>query len=280
MNFLPLSNPGDRPANGGYTTPMPFALITGASAGLGMEFAKIFVENGHDVLLVARRKSRLEEVARVLRTLRSGVQVHLIEQDLGKPGAGVELFAKVQAMKLPHPDFLVNNAGFGTSGKFWEIDPSKEMELIDLNVRTLVELTRLFLPAMISRGSGRILNIGSMAGFQPGPYMANYFASKAYVNSFSEALSYELKGTGVSCTLLAPGATRTEFADSAGIGGSRLFQAGAVEAVPVVRAGFQGMMKGKALVIPGARNSVQLQALRIAPRRWVKKIAGYLNQSK
>lgn len=257
---------------------MGLALITGASAGLGAEFAKLFVEDGHDVALVARRKAKLDDIARVLKTLRNGVKVSVIEQDLGRPGAGVEVFAEMQARRLPHPDFLVNNAGFGTSGKFWEIDPVKEMELIDLNVRTLVELTRLFLPAMVARGSGRVLNIGSMAGFQPGPFMANYYASKAYVNSFSEALAEELKGTGVTCTLLAPGATRTEFFDAAGMKSTRLSKV-VVEAVPVVKAGYKGMMAGKALVIPGAMNKSQLQTLRLAPRGLVKKISGYLNRA-
>jgi short-subunit dehydrogenase len=257
---------------------MTLALITGASAGLGAEFAKLFVEDGHDVVLVARRKEKLDDIARVLKTLRNGVKVSVIEQDLGRPGAGVELFAKMQELRLPHPDFLVNNAGFGTSGKFWEIDPIKEMELIDLNVRTLVELCRLFLPAMIARGSGRVLNIGSMAGFQPGPFMANYYASKAYVNSFSEALAEELKGSGVTCTLLAPGATRTEFFDAAGMKSSRLSKV-VVEAVPVVKAGYKGMMAGKPLVIPGAMNKSQLQTLRFAPRGLVKKISGYLNRA-
>jgi len=258
---------------------MGIALITGASAGLGAEFAKLFTDDGHTVILVARRLDRLNNIASALRMINAKTKVHVIEQNLAKPGAGAELFAKVRLLGLPI-DFLVNNAGFGTNGKFWEIDLHKEMELIDLNMRSLVELTHLFLPQMIAQGSGKIMNVGSVAGFQPGPYMANYFASKAYVNSFSEALSEELRGTGVTCTVLAPGATATEFAAVAGLEKSRLFTSGVASSLSVVREGYRGMMSGKTVVITGWMNQILVQALRISPRSLVRKIAGFLNQAK
>ncbi|MGZ3685941.1 MAG: SDR family NAD(P)-dependent oxidoreductase [Bdellovibrionota bacterium] len=255
---------------------MSLALITGASAGLGAEFAKLFADDGHDLILVARRRDRLEEVARALKGLHSRLQVHVIDLDLGKPGAGCELFAR--ASRCGEIDFLVNNAGFGNSGAFAQIPLERELELIDLNIRTLVETTRLFLPSMIQRGRGRILNLGSMAGFQPGPFMANYYASKAFVNHFSEALSEELRGTGVTCTLLAPGATRTEFASAAGLENSRLFKAGAASAVSVARSGYLAMLRGRTLKVPGLLNWLMVQSVRFSPRARARKAAGYFNQ--
>jgi short-subunit dehydrogenase len=255
---------------------MGLALITGASAGLGAEFAKLFADDGHDLILVARRRGRLEEIARALEGIHRGRRVHVVEQDLGKPGAGAELFAKVSA--IGDIDFLVNNAGFATSGTFGEIPLGKELELIDLNIRTLVELTHLFVGPMKKRGSGRILQVGSTAGFQPGPYMANYYASKAFVVSFSEALAEELRGTGVTCTVLTPGATRTEFAGTAGLEQSRLFRAGAASAPEVARAGYRGMQRGCVIVTPGLLNKLMVQALRVSPRAVARRLTGYLNR--
>jgi len=258
---------------------MGVALITGASAGLGAEFAKLFTDDGHTVILVARRLDRLRDISSALRMINAKTRVEVIEQDLSVPGAGKALAAKVGALGLPPVDFLVNNAGFGNSGKFSENDLSEELELVDLNIRCLVELTRLALPSMISRKFGRILMVGSTAGFQPGPFMANYYASKAYVNSFSEALSEELLGTGVTCTLLAPGPTSTEFAAAAGLEKSRLFTAGAATSVSVARAGYAGMMRGRVVVIPGLLNWLMVQSVRLSPRFLVRKIAGFLNRS-
>jgi short-subunit dehydrogenase len=255
---------------------MGLALITGASAGLGAEFAKLFADGGHDLILVARRRDRLEEVARALKGIHRGLTVHVIDMDLGRPGAGAGLFARVAA--LGPVDFLVNNAGFGNSGSFGEISLTKELELLDLNIRTLVELTHLFVGAMKKRGSGRILNVGSVAGFQPGPFMANYYASKAYVNSFSEALHEELRGTGVSCTVLAPAATRTEFASAAGLEASHLFKAGAASAPDVARAGYRAMMQGCALELPGILPKLMVFSVRFSPRAMVRKVAGWMNR--
>lgn len=258
---------------------MGTALITGASAGIGAELAKVFADHGHELILVARRRTRLEEISSALKMINAKTKVHVVEQDLSKIGAGVELFAKLAALRLPPVDFLVNNAGFGTSGKFSDIDPLKELELIDLNVRTLYELTRMLLPSMLARGSGRILMVGSTAGFQPGPYMANYYASKAYVNSLSEALAIELRGTGVTCTLLAPGATASEFAGVAGVGKSRLFKLQAMSSARVALTAYEALMRGQTIVIPGLLNWVLFEALRVTPRKVAAWLAGYLNRN-
>ncbi len=257
---------------------MGLALITGASAGLGREFAKVFSDNGHNLILVGRRREKLDEIARAIRGFHAKVQVYVIEQDLGKPGAGSELFTKVGALRLPPVDFLINNAGFGTNGPFSASSLERELELIDLNIRALLELTHLFLPAMLGGKSGRILNVGSTAGFQPGPNMANYYASKAFVNSFSEGLQEELRGTGVTCTVLAPGATRTEFADVAKANATMLFKSMVASPQSVALAGYRGMMRGKTLVIPGFLNQLMVQLLRITPRFLARKLAGRMNR--
>lgn len=258
---------------------MSTALITGASVGLGAEFAKLFAKDGHDLILVSRRKDALETLAAQLRSQAANIQVHVIDMDLGKPNAGRILFEKTQSLNL-QVDFLVNNAGFGSQGHFKDLALNKELQMIDLNVRTVVELTHLFLPAMVARKKGRVLNVGSTAGFQPGPYMATYYASKAFVNSFSEALHEELKGSGVTCTVLTPGATATEFAATSGNAKSRLFQSGGVaSAESVALRGYQAMLAGQAVVIPGFRNKAAVQALRVSPRFAARKIASYLNKA-
>lgn len=256
---------------------MATALITGASAGLGIEFAKLFAKDGHSVVLVARREDRLQELAKSIEGL--GIKAWVIALDLTAAGAAEELFAKVSALGV-EIEYLVNNAGFGISGPFAVQPLTKSLEMIDLNIRSLTEITRLFLPDMLKRRSGRILNVGSTAGFQPGPNMTVYYASKAYVNSFSEALHEELAGTGVTCTILAPGPTETEFAEVAGLRNANLFKKRlTAAALPVARDGYNAMMKGKAMKISGHLNNLQVQGLRLAPRRLVRKIAARLNES-
>lgn len=258
---------------------MGTALITGASSGLGLEMARLFARDGHSLILAARRRALLEQAAKELSEVGPGIRVEVLDIDLGVPDAGTVLFSKVQKLGL-RVDFLVNNAGFGSSGEFAQLPLAKELQMIDLNVRTLVELTRLFLPQMIERGEGRVLNVGSMAGFQPGPYMATYYATKAFVNSFSEALHEELRGTGVTCTVLAPGATATEFARSAGAEGSTLFQQSKLVAssAEVAASGYRAMMSGCVLAIPGLLNRIQMQGLRFFPRSVIRKIASKVNQ--
>jgi short-subunit dehydrogenase len=253
------------------------ALITGASAGLGAELARLFAADGHELALVARRLSRLQDLAGELEKAGAS-RVHVLLEDLADAGAPERIVAELANRQLD-VGFLVNNAGFGTTGAFAELDPRREVEMVRVNVTAVVVLTRLLLPAMLAKRGGRILNIGSTAGFQPGPYMAVYYATKAFVNSFTEALFVELQGTGVTATLCCPGATQTEFAKVAGNDKSRLFHMGAMKAPVVAAHAYQAMMRGKALAIPGLRNKVGVQSLRIAPRAAVRRTVAALNRS-
>jgi short-subunit dehydrogenase len=192
------------------------ALVTGASSGLGVEFARLFAADGVDLVLVARRRERLEALATELRAARKA-SVQVIAADLAVPGEVERVIAEVQNQAL-EIEFLVNNAGLGNVGAFAGSALATQLVMVDVNVRALVRLTHAFLPAMLARRRGRVLNIGSTAGLQPGPYGAVYYASKAFVNSFTEALAHELKGTGVTATVSLPGATATEFASVAGSG--------------------------------------------------------------
>jgi short-subunit dehydrogenase len=252
-------------------------LITGASAGIGKELARCFAADGHDVVLVARRQQRLDELASELRS-QFRVQARAIACDLTQAGAVDALLRQLQELGL-EIEFLVNNAGAGVSGLFSELELGRQLELLELNVTAVLRLTRALLPAMLARRSGRILNLGSTAGFQPGPFLASYYASKAYVNSFSEALAFELRGTGVSVTLSCPGPTRTEFAATAGIEQSRLFQLSAAPADRVAREAYTAMLRGRALLIHGALNWFGVQLLRISPRAAVRWVTAALNRS-
>jgi short-subunit dehydrogenase len=251
------------------------ALITGASAGLGREYARLFAKDGHDLVLVARRRDRLDEVAGELAAAH-GTTCMVIAADLAAPDAGQQIAAQVQAAGLSI-DFLINNAGFGRRGAFAQSDRRSQLEMIDVNVRALVELTHLFLPGMLERKRGRILNIASIAGFVPGPFMATYYASKAFVVSFTEALASELAGTGVTATASCPGPTATEFGDVAGSTGSNLFRRHVADAVSVARHGYRAMLAGTVVAIPGLQNKFSVQSLRVAPRAAVRAIAARLN---
>lgn len=253
------------------------ALITGASVGLGEQFAQRFAQDGHDVILVARNAERLAALGGKLEQAH-GVKAHVVPMDLSRPDAPARLFEEVGSRGLA-VEFLVNNAGFGSTGPFVEQELAREVEMVDLNCTALLKLTHLFAKPMRERGSGRILNVASTAGFQPGPYMATYYATKAFVVSFSEALAYELKGTGVSVTCYCPGATQTEFATRAGNAKSRLFQRpGVAKAPDVVAHAYGAMMKGRVLSIHGLFNWLLMQSLRISPRAAVRTIAASLNQ--
>jgi len=243
------------------------ALITGASAGLGVEFARQLSKRGHRLVLAARRKGRLEDLAKELGNARA------VAIDLSKAGAAAELLADLEKAG-EQVDILVNNAGFGLIGRFAKREPERLREMIDLNIGTLTDLCRLASPGMIERSKGAILNVASTAAFQPGPNMAVYFATKAYVLSFSEALHEELKPHGVHVTCLCPGPTRTEFGEVAGFGGSGMFDRVAMDAPTVVEAGLKGLDKNKAVVVPGVANKIGAQSTRFAPRSVVRKIAG------
>lgn len=253
---------------------MATALITGASAGLGRELARLFAADGHDLLLVARRLPELEALCAELEQ-RHQVKARAIACDLSSKRELDALLAEVRSLDL---DYLVNNAGFGTVGSFAELPAEREAAMIELNVMALVRLTREALPSMIERRRGWILNIGSTAGFQPGPYMATYYASKAFVNSFSEALAYELRGTGVSVTVSCPGPTRTEFGAVSGVDKSRLFQLGPASATSVAREAYRAMQRRRPMAVHGFMNFLLLQSLRITPRALVRAITALLNR--
>jgi short-subunit dehydrogenase len=245
----------------------PVALITGASAGLGTEFARQLAKRGHRLVLAARRKERLDELAKELGNARA------IAIDLSKPDAASKLMANLKA-KGEVVEILINNAGFGLIGRFAELDEKRLRQMIDLNVGTLMDLCRAAAPAMIARKSGAILNVASTAAFQAGPNMAVYFATKAFVLSLSEALHEELKPLGVRVSCLCPGPTRTEFGDVAGFGGNGLFDRVAMDSATVVEAGLRGLDKNRAVVVPGLVNKICAASTRFAPRSVVRKIAG------
>lgn len=258
---------------------MPTTLITGASAGIGLELAKRFAAAGHALVLTARRTDELNTIAEQLKAAHK-IDVHVFPLDLSAADGPAKLHGQVTATGLT-VDVLVNNAGFGTLGPFLDTDLEKELAMIRLNVSALVELCGLFVPAMKARGSGRVLNVASTAAFQPGPFMAIYYATKAFVLSFSEALWDELNGSGVTVTCLCPGPVRTEFADRAGMNETNLFRGPNVMAVgPVCEAAFKATMKGKRLVIPGVWNKLLVFGVRFAPRRMILRIVRRFQQKR
>jgi uncharacterized protein len=252
------------------------ALITGASGGIGEELARIFAAHKHDLVLVARSEDKLKSLADEL-SRAHGIHSRLLAADLTDPTVPPRLFQALHGQGVAI-DVLVNNAGFGARGAFAEIDYAVEARMIQLNVAALTHLTRLFLPEMIARRSGRILNVASTAAYVPGPFMAVYYASKAFVLSFSEALAEELRGTGVTVTALVPGPTQTNFASTAGNQDSVLFRTGTVmNARTVAQVGYDGLMAGKRVAIAGFSNKLTVFSTRLAPRTMLAKIARKLN---
>lgn len=248
----------------------PVALITGASAGLGAEFARQLSRSGHRLVLVARRKEQLTALAVELGNARA------VAMDLSVTGAVDRLLADIESAG-EQVDILINNAGFGLRGHFAEQDPLRLREMIDLNCGTQMELCRAVLPQMVERRSGAILNLASTAAFQPGPGMAVYYATKAFVLSLSEALHEEAKPHGVRVTALCPGPTRTEFGDVAGFSESAALTRVSMDAEPVVRKGLAALDANDAVVITGALNRVVAFSTRLAPRAIARKVAGALN---
>jgi uncharacterized protein len=251
---------------------MATALITGASSGLGEEFAYQLAREHSDLALVARRKDRLESVASKSREL-GAKNVTIFAADLSAPGAPAQLHAEVTTAGL-QIDYLVNNAGFGTHGTFTELPIEREIEEIDLNVSALVALCRLFAPAMAARRSGTIINVASTAAFQPVPWMATYGATKAFVLSFSEALSSELAASNVTVMALCPGPTRTEFQAVANTAEAAFPDFAYMDAATVVAQGIAAAKRGRAVRINGVMNFLMAQSTRIAPRAMVRWIAG------
>ena len=231
------------------------------------------------MILVARNAAKLDEVSQYLSGMYQ-VRAEAIAADLTDPETPAAIMDAATQRGM-EPDVLINNAGFGAWGLFGRSDLSRQLELIQVNVTALTHLTRLALPGMVRRRQGRILNVASTAGFAPGPLMAVYYATKAYVLSFSEAIGNELKGTGITVTALCPGPTRTGFAQSAGIIQSNLFASPTVMDVrPVAEAGYQGMMAGRAIVIPGLGNKLLIQCLRVSPRWVIRAIARWSKEGR
>jgi uncharacterized protein len=249
---------------------MSRAIVTGASGGLGLEFAKLLAADKHDLALIARSRDKLESLAAELRA-QHGVKVETVALDLGALDAATSVFARVPAC-----DILINNAGFANNGRFDELAPGSIREEIMLDVLTLTELTRAYLPGMLARGAGRVMNVASTAGFLPGPYMAVYYAAKAFVISFSQAIAEELRGSGVTVTAFCPGATATGFAQRANVAKTRLFSLGVSGAAPVAKAGYRAMLAGRELYVPGASNKIAAFLPRISPRRMLVSVSGKL----
>src|SRR5437667_3383370 len=248
------------------------AVITGGASGIGLELAKLFARDGHDVVLVARSADKLKQLAAELGTAHS-IRATVIPADLADPAAPEEIFRTLRAADL-ELDVLVNNAGFGVTGPFLATDAATELRMIQVNVTALTHLTKLFLPAILGRSAGRILNVVSTAGFQPGPLMAVYYATKAYVISFSDALADELKGSGVTVTCLCPGATDTGFQKRAATEKSLLFKRlKPMDAATVARDGYRAMISGKTLAISGFRNWLVAESVRFAPRKLVTALS-------
>ena len=240
------------------------ALITGGSVGIGAALADVFAAHGHDLILVSRNRDKLDARGRAVHE-QYGVDVVCIPEDLADPHGARRVHEAVAGRGLD-VHYLVNNAGVGLYGKFATTDADAELRMIQLNVTSVVDLTKRFLPSMIARRSGRVLNVASMAAFVPGPWMSVYYATKAFLLSFSEAIDYELKPDGITVTTLCPGPTESEFQVRAGSQRSRLFESFVMDSPRVARAGYDGMMKGKAVVIPGLRNKLIPIGTRLTPR--------------
>ena len=255
---------------------MSTALITGASGGIGYEFARLCARDHHHLVLVARSSDKLAQVASELQT--RGVSVRTVALDLAEPPAAKFLFDQLQREGIA-VDILINNAGFGAFGEFAQMPDDQIFGQINLNITALTQLTKLFLPPMLARHAGRIMNIASTAGFQPGPLMAVYYATKAYVISFSEAIANELKDSGVTVTCFCPGATHTGFARRAGNDKSRLFkQLGAMNADKVALDGYRALMEGRTLAISGLHNWLVAQSTRLGPRKMVTAISRWVSE--
>jgi len=252
-------------------------LITGASSGIGMELARLFARDGYDLVILARREDVLRELATEFEKSFS-VSVKVLPGDLSSQDMPAEIYRTLndQGVQI---DYLVNNAGFGTIGPFQEINTDTLLAMINVNLTSVALLTRNFLPSMVERDQGGILNVGSLAGFQPGPNAAIYYATKAFVLSFTEALHEELRNTGVKVSCLCPGPVETEFGSRSGMEDANLFRAGTMNVHDVARQGYNGLMYGKDVVIPGLLAKSVPVIERFIPRKLIRKIASGLNKT-
>ena len=252
-------------------------LVTGASSGIGLELARCFAADGCHLILLARNTPALEALADELRRTHN-IQVDVLTADLAQPETPPRVFNDLQGRGIA-VDVLVNNAGFGAHGAFADLPLQRQLDIIQVNVNALTHLTGLFLPGMIGRRRGGVLNVGSVAGFLPGPGLAVYYATKAHVLSFTEALAEELAGNGLTFTVLCPGATETRFGEVARAGKKRRVQARKMSAQAVARAGHRAFRCGKLIAIPGWQNQLIVAAVRILPRWLVRKAVGFYNRT-
>jgi len=258
---------------------MKTALITGASSGIGLEFARLFAHDHYNLVITARRKKKLRDIAQQLEN-DYAVNVTVIPLDLAKPDAPDELYNSIKEKKITI-DALINNAGYGYHGSFKDTDWTKEQDMIRLNITALTHLTKLFVKDMLERNEGKILNLSSTAAFYPGPNMAVYYATKAYVQSFTEALSHELKDSGITVSVLCPGPTDTEFQERAGVTDSALFSNGMMpvaSARKVAKIGYEGLMRGKTVIIPGVFNKLSAWSSGITPGFISKRVIESLHE--
>jgi len=250
---------------------MPTALITGASSGIGYELTRLFARDAYDLVIVARDEKKLKKMKLDLEK-ECSVQVFVFAQDLSQPSAAKKVFEKVQSMKL-HIDVLVNNAGFGEYGMFTKTDLEKEERMIQVNITALTQLTKYFLPLMVEKKSGKVLNVASTAAFIPGPFMAVYYATKAYVLSFTEALSKELEGSGVTLTALCPGPTQSNFSKNSSSDTSPVFKGKTLPTAKEVAVfGYQSLLNSKVVAIHGISNNILIPLLRFVPRSIVRDV--------
>jgi short-subunit dehydrogenase len=249
------------------------ALITGASGGLGREFAKLFAKNGYNLVITGRREDKLKNLAGELKPY--NISCEIIAKDLSDPKAPKELFDEMKQKNI-HIDVLVNNAGFGVSGSFADADIERQLAMIQTNITSLTHLTKLAINEMKEKGKGKILNIGSTGSFAPCPSIAVYCATKAYVLSFSEAVAYELKGTGITVTTLCPGPTETGFAEVAGVVNAKSFKSGVMKAADAAKIGYEALMKEQPMAVAGLQNKLLTQSIRFSPRGLVTRISAYI----
>jgi hypothetical protein len=253
------------------------ALITGASSGIGLDFARLFAEGGYNVVLVARGQQKLETLAQEL-SGKHGVKALALPADLADPAAPGKLMERLKAEGL-QVDVLINNAGFASYGPFAETSLEEESRMIAVNITALTVLTKAVLPGMLARKQGRILNVASTAAFQPGPLMAVYYATKAYVLSFSEALAEETRGTGVTVTCLCPGPTQTGFQARAKMEDSKLVKGRDImDSATVARVGYEALHRGQAVVIPGMMNKLLAQSVRLMPRAALTRVVRQMQE--
>lgn len=267
-------------SSNGKAVKLNAALVTGASRGIGRALAREFAAHGHDLVLVARNEPELNAVAEEIRATH-GVTTKVMVADLAQPDTPDQVFSRLES-EGPPIDILVNNAGFGIYGKFLDADWREDRDLLQVNIVALTHLTKRFAKPMVARGRGRILNVASTGAFQPGPLMTTYYASKAYVLSFSEALNNELEGTGVTATALCPGVTASNFQERARMHDARIVQGKLMtmmDAETVARVGYRGSMRGKPIVIPGFMNRALAFAVRLSPRAVVTKIVRQMMES-